>query len=126
MRGAEPPPVQHLDIDPQILATVRQANGRRAQARRHRLLDGAHRRPRLRRQDRHGAGGGRLIGAHDVEWKLRNHAWFGSFAPLDDPQIVVVVFNEHGGAGSTGAAPIAADLYRFWFGLQTKKPRTAA
>ena len=48
-------------------------------------------------------------------FRLRNHAWFVAFAPLDDPTLVVVVFNEHGGAGSTGAAPIAADLMRFWF-----------
>lgn len=65
--------------------------------------------------------GGQLGVDHDKqEWALRNHAWFGSFAPLDDPQIVVVVFNEHGGAGSSGAAPIAADLYRAWFGLPRK------
>ena len=71
---------------------------------------------------------GGLIGvdSDDREWKLRNHAWFASFAPLDDPQIVVVVFNEHGGAGSTGAAPIAADLYRYWFGLQKKKQAVGA
>jgi len=48
-------------------------------------------------------------------FRLRNHAWFAGFAPLDDPTLVVVVFHEHGGAGSTGAAPIARDLVRYWF-----------
>lgn len=54
----------------------------------------------------------------DRPWKLRNHAWFASFAPLEEPELVLVVFHEHGGAGSTGAAPIARDLYRSWFGLE--------
>jgi len=68
--------------------------------------------------------GGQLgVDHEDQEWALKNHAWFGSFAPLDDPQIVIVVFNEHGGAGSTGAAPIAADLYRTWFGLPGREAR---
>ncbi len=70
--------------------------------------------------------GGQLGVEHeDQKRELRNHAWFGSFAPLDDPQIVIVVFNEHGGAGSTGAAPIAADLYRAWFGLPGKEERSS-
>jgi penicillin-binding protein 2 len=35
------------------------------------------------------------------------HAWFGGFAPADDPKLVVVVVVEHGGGGSDVAAPIA-------------------
>src|SRR5690242_2318915 len=37
----------------------------------------------------------------------RDHAWFASFAPADDPEIAVVVLNEHGGHGGAEAAPIA-------------------
>jgi peptidoglycan glycosyltransferase len=50
------------------------------------------------------------------------HAWFVSFAPADDPQVVVAVILEHGGtAGSeaTGgrfAAPIAQQLMRIALG----------
>src|SRR3989442_6961055 len=38
----------------------------------------------------------------------RDHAWFAAFAPADDPEIVVVVLNEHGGLGAEAAAPAAA------------------
>ena len=48
--------------------------------------------------------------------ELRDHAWFAAFAPLDDPQLVVVVFVEHGGAGSSTAAPIARAVYETFFG----------
>lgn len=41
----------------------------------------------------------------------RDHAWFASFAPAHDPRLVVVVFVEHGGAGSKAAAPLARTLY---------------
>ena len=45
----------------------------------------------------------------------RDHAWFASFAPAHDPQIVIVVFVEHGGGGSKAAAPIAKALYEKFF-----------
>lgn len=50
-----------------------------------------------------------------LPYALRNHAWFASFAPAGDPRLVVVVFVEHGGAGSSGAAPIAKALYETYF-----------
>ncbi len=46
----------------------------------------------------------------DVPFEKRTHAWFASFAPADDPKLVVVVFIEHGGAG-----PVAKALYESWF-----------
>lgn len=45
----------------------------------------------------------------------RDHAWFASYAPADDPQLVVVVFVEHGGSGSSAAAPVAKALYEKYF-----------
>lgn len=45
----------------------------------------------------------------------RDHAWFASFAPYDDPELVVVVFIEHGGGGSSVAAPLAKALYEKYF-----------
>jgi len=36
-----------------------------------------------------------------------DHAWFVGFAPIDNPQMVVVVLVEHGGHGGTTAAPLA-------------------
>lgn len=48
--------------------------------------------------------------------KLEDHAWFVGFAPLEDPQIAVVVFVENGGHGSSAAAPLARQLFARRFG----------
>ncbi|WP_417727169.1 penicillin-binding protein 2 [Roseovarius sp.] len=40
----------------------------------------------------------------------RDHALFVSFAPYDAPKYAVAVVVEHGGGGSTAAAPIARDI----------------
>jgi penicillin-binding protein 2 len=42
-----------------------------------------------------------------IDEKLRDHALFIAFAPADNPKIAVAVIVEHGGAGSSVAAPIA-------------------
>jgi len=39
--------------------------------------------------------------------RLRDHALFISFAPVEDPQVAVAVIVENGGHGSSAAAPIA-------------------
>jgi penicillin-binding protein 2 len=49
--------------------------------------------------------------------RLEDHAWFTAFAPVDDPKIVVVVFVEHGGHGSSAAAPVARRLLAKYFGV---------
>ena len=49
--------------------------------------------------------------------QLEDHAWFAAFAPIDDPKIVVVVFVEHGGHGSSAAAPVARRLLAKYFGV---------
>jgi penicillin-binding protein 2 len=46
----------------------------------------------------------------EVEEKFRNNAFFISFAPANDPKIAVVVFVEHGEAGSRVAGPIAREI----------------
>jgi penicillin-binding protein 2 len=43
----------------------------------------------------------------EIEERLRDHALFISFAPFDDPRIVVAVIVENGSSGSGVAAPIA-------------------
>jgi penicillin-binding protein 2 len=50
----------------------------------------------------------------NLPFKYRDHGWFTSFAPLNDPRIVLVVFAEHGG-GSHGAMPLAQALYEKYF-----------
>ncbi len=47
--------------------------------------------------------------------ELRNHAWFVGIAPIDAPEIAVVVFIEHGGAGGVAAAPLAGPLMTAYF-----------
>jgi penicillin-binding protein 2 len=46
----------------------------------------------------------------DLPWKLRNHALFVGYAPVDRPKYVASVIVEHGGSGALTAAPIARDL----------------
>jgi len=50
----------------------------------------------------------------------RDHAWFAAYAPAVDPEIVVVVINEHGGWGATGAAPTAAKIIDGYFQLKAQ------
>jgi len=60
----------------------------------------------------------------EVPYEKRPHAWFASFAPAEDPELVVVVFVEHGGAGSTAAAPIAKALYETYFQAGVRRVST--
>lgn len=46
----------------------------------------------------------------DLPWNRRDHALFVDFAPADNPKYAVAVVVEHGGGGSTAAAPIARDI----------------
>ena len=46
----------------------------------------------------------------DLPWEQRDHALFVNYAPYDDPKIAVSIVVEHGGSGSTVAAPIARDI----------------
>jgi len=55
------------------------------------------------------------VKAEGLPFKYRDHAWFASFAPLKNPQMVVIVFVEHGGHGGADAAPLAKLLYESRF-----------
>ncbi|MCM2563529.1 penicillin-binding protein 2 [Lutimaribacter sp. EGI FJ00015] len=46
----------------------------------------------------------------DLPWDRRDHALFVNFAPYDAPKIAVAVVVEHGGGGSSVAAPVARDI----------------
>ena len=46
----------------------------------------------------------------DLPWDRRDHALFVAYAPHAAPKIAVSVVVEHGGGGSTAAAPIARDI----------------
>ncbi len=44
----------------------------------------------------------------------RTHAWFTSFAPYEDPQIVITVLVEAGGEGNAVAEPVVKDALMWW------------
>ena len=46
----------------------------------------------------------------DLPWRERDHAMFVGFAPISSPRYAVSVVIEHGGSGSSVAAPIARDI----------------
>ena len=51
-----------------------------------------------------------VIRNSDLPWERRDHALFVDFAPAENPKYAVAVVVEHGGGGSTAAAPIARDI----------------
>ncbi len=52
--------------------------------------------------------------AEELSRDLHDHALFIAYAPVEDPQIAVAVVVEHGGGGSSTAAPIARKILDQW------------
>ncbi len=50
-----------------------------------------------------------VIRNDQLPWNRRDHALFVGYAPADAPRVACAVVVEHGGGGSTAAAPIARD-----------------
>ena len=48
----------------------------------------------------------------DLPYKKRDHALFIAFAPYKNPRYSISVVIEHGGSGSSGAAPIAKKVIK--------------
>lgn len=44
-----------------------------------------------------------------------SHAWFTSFAPYENPKIVLTILIENGGEGSAVAVPVAKEVLRWYF-----------
>jgi penicillin-binding protein 2 len=51
-----------------------------------------------------------VVSNDDLPWDRRDHALFVGFAPYSAPRYAVSVVVEHGGGGSSVAAPIARDI----------------
>ncbi|KAA8610198.1 penicillin-binding protein [Salipiger aestuarii] len=101
-----------LGIDPQHLRWVR--NGLISVVNSPR---GTARRSRIAADDKRMAGKtgtsqvlNRVVRNQDVPWEERDHALFVCYAPVDAPRLAVSVVVEHGGGGSTVAAPVARDI----------------
>lgn len=114
---AEAPP---LEIDPDHLTAVRRGmyevmNGAHGTAKSSRIADDT-----MLMAGKTGTAQVRNISANErasgvrsndsLPWRFRDHALFVCFAPYDNPKYAVSVVVEHGGGGSTVAAPIARDV----------------
>ncbi|NQV48256.1 MAG: penicillin-binding protein 2, partial [Rhodospirillaceae bacterium] len=51
-----------------------------------------------------------VIKNKNLPWKERDHALFVAYAPIEAPRYAVAIVIEHGGGGSSVAAPIARDI----------------
>ncbi len=56
-----------------------------------------------------------LIKNEDRPWNKRDHALFVGYAPISKPKYAISVVVEHGGSGSSVAAPIARDVFKYIF-----------
>ena len=62
--------------------------------------------------------GKKRLKKEEIPFFQRDHAWFAAFAPVDEPEIAVLVLNQHGGHGSSDAAPIAMRMVEKYFELK--------
>ncbi len=58
----------------------------------------------------------------NLKEKDRDHAWFVGYAPAGNPQIVVTVLVEHGGHGSSVAAPLVKKVIAAYLGNMPNPP----
>ena len=58
-----------------------------------------------------------VIKNEDRPWEKRDHALFVGYAPAAKPKYAISVVVEHGGSGSSVAAPIARDIFRHLLNL---------
>lgn len=64
------------------------------------------------------------VKGQDLPYEYRDHAWFVSFAPVEDPKIALVVFIEHSGfSGGHAAAPAAGHILKRFFELEKEREK---
>jgi penicillin-binding protein 2 len=63
---------------------------------------------------------GGYVKTEQLTYFNRDHAWFVSYAPVQNPQIAVVVLVEHGGHGGSAAAPLAKKVIEKYIELQNQ------
>jgi penicillin-binding protein 2 len=57
---------------------------------------------------------GEKYSEHKVDERLRDHAWYIAYAPVDKPRIALAVLVENGGFGAQAAAPVARQVFDYW------------
>ncbi len=55
------------------------------------------------------------LGMEKLGDRFKDHAWFVSFAPIEEPTIALVVLVENSGHGGTFAAPVAKKVFETYF-----------
>jgi penicillin-binding protein 2 len=63
---------------------------------------------------------GEKYAASRVDERLRDHAWFIAFAPVEAPRIALAVLVENGGFGAQAAAPIARQVLDYYVAGERK------
>jgi penicillin-binding protein 2 len=63
---------------------------------------------------------GAYLKSEQLSYFSRDHAWFISYAPVQNPQIAVVVLVEHGGHGGSAAAPMAKKVIEKYMELKSE------
>ena len=43
------------------------------------------------------------------------HAWFTAYAPIEDPEVSIIIFLYDGGEGSQMAVPVAHEILEYYF-----------
>jgi penicillin-binding protein 2 len=61
--------------------------------------------------------------ASRIPERMRDHALFIAFAPVDNPRIAVAVIVENGGHGGSVAAPVARDVMDSYLGNRARMAR---
>jgi len=61
---------------------------------------------------------GGYVKTEQLTYFNRDHAWFVSYAPVDNPQIAIAVLVEHGGHGGDAAAPMAKKVFEKFIEIQ--------
>lgn len=112
--AAASPPPQPLDLDPQVLATVRHGmelvvGGDRGTARRWSNLPARFAGKTGTSQVIRKVEGMKW---YELPWEQRHHALFVGYAPPEAPTLVVAVVVEHGGDAAAVAAPVAARIFQ--------------
>jgi penicillin-binding protein 2 len=51
----------------------------------------------------------------EIDERLRDHALFIAFAPLENPQIAISVLVENGGSGGRAAGPVVRQVLDAWY-----------
>jgi len=57
-----------------------------------------------------------------VGYEQPEHAWFAAFAPVEKPEVSVVVFLYNGGEGSVVAVPVVHDILEYYFSRDETAP----